>query len=475
MNENVNEKKEQSVGEILKEKLFLNQKSAFEVMNNETLDFADSFCEGYKDFLNKAKTEREAVKYFEEKAKEQGFEPFEYGKKYVAGDKVYYNNRGKAIYLVVFGKESLDKGVSIAAAHIDSPRIDLKQNPLYENSGMAFFKTHYYGGIKKYQWTTIPLAMHGTVCKKDGTGVDVCIGEDENDPVFCITDLLPHLATDQMGKTLYKAFSGEDLNVLAGSRPFDDEKINERIKLNILKYLNEKYDITEEDFLSAELTFVPAEKARDLGLDRSMILSYGHDDRVCAYPIAIAAFEAARNIPDKTAVVILADKEETGSDGNTGMKSASFENMLTEFAINANVNPRKMFENSKCLSADVNACFDPNFGEVYEVRNSCHLNKGVCVTKFTGARGKSSTNDAHAEYMAYIRQVLDAAGVLWQTGELGKVDQGGGGTVAMYISKLNIDTVDIGVPVLSMHAPYEVVSKTDVYSAYKAFKAFIHR
>ena len=475
MKDNVNQAESKTTGELLKEKLFYNPQNAYEVMNGETLQFADSFCDGYKKFLDNAKTEREAVKIIEQKAIEAGFEKFEYGKKYNSGDKVYYNNRGKAIYLTVFGKESLEEGVSVLAAHIDSPRIDLKQNPVYEDRGIAYFKTHYYGGIKKYQWPTISLALHGTICKKNGQSVDVCIGEDHNDPVFCITDLLPHLGVDQMSKTLSRAFTGEDLNVVAASRPFDDEKISEKIKLNVLKYLNEKYDIDEVDFLSSELTFVPSQKARDLGFDRSMILAYGHDDRVCSYPIATAAIEAARNIPQKTAVVLLCDKEETGSDGNTGMKSAAFENMLLEFANNSGVNPRKMFENSKCLSADVNACFDPNFSEVYEARNSCYLNKGVCLTKFTGARGKSGTNDAHAEYIAYLREVFDNAGVLWQTGEMGKVDVGGGGTVAKYISELNIDTIDIGVPVLSMHAPYEVVSKTDVYSAYKAFKAFIHR
>ncbi len=471
------EENKKTAGEELKEKLFLTQKNAYNVLNKDEIDAAYDYCNGYMDFLRNVKTEREAVVLTEKILRENGFKPFEYGATYKCGDKLFLNNRGKAIYIIVVGSDSLDEGISIAAAHVDSPRIDLKQHPLYEDSGMAFFKTHYYGGIKKYQWTTIPLALHGVVAKKDGTVVNVCIGENPEDPVFCITDLLPHLGADQSQKPLGRAFTGENLNILVGSRPYDDEKLSasDAIKLGVLAYLNEKYDIDEADLLSAELTLVPAEKPRDLGFDRSMILSYGHDDRVCAYPIVTATLEAMKNAPKKTMVTILADKEETGSDGNTGMQSYAFENMLAELALATGANYRKMMSNSKCLSADVNACYDPNFGEVYEAKNSAFINKGIAVTKFTGARGKSSTNDASAEYVAEIRKIFDDAGVMWQSAELGKVDQGGGGTVAMYISELNVDTIDVGVAVLSMHAPYEVVSKTDVYMAHKAFKAFFER
>lgn len=469
--------KEKTKGEELKEKLFAEKKDTYSVMDAAETENAYKYCDGYMDFLRHAKTEREAVTETEKLLLENGFRPFEYGAKYKCGDKLYLNNRGKAIYIIVVGSDSLDEGISIAAAHIDSPRIDLKQNPLYEDGGMAFFKTHYYGGIKKYQWVTIPLALHGAVVKKDGTKIDVCIGEDDTDPVFCITDLLPHLGAQQSAKTLGTAFTGENLNILVGSRPYDDEKLSkgDAIKLKVLEYLNDKYGITEEDFLSSELCLVPAEKPRDLGFDRSMIISYGHDDRVCAYPIVTATLEAMNKNPKKTMVTILADKEETGSDGNTGMQSYAFENMLAELALATGANYRKMMSKSKCLSADVNACFDPNFADVYEAKNAAFINKGVSVTKFTGARGKSSTNDAHAEYVAEIRNIFDNGGVTWQMAELGKVDQGGGGTVAMYISELNVDTIDVGVPVLCMHAPYEVVSKTDVYMAHKAFCAFFER
>ena len=461
--------------ELLKEKLYLSSKNAYEVCEKQEIEKAYSYCEDYAKFLDKGKTERECVKLAVQELEKNGFVPFEYGKKYVCGDKIYFNNRDKALYIVVMGQNSLEKGISIAASHIDSPRIDLKQHPLYEEAGMAFLKTHYYGGIRKYQWVTVPLAMHGVIVKQNGERIDVCIGEDESDPLFYITDLLPHLGREQGQKPLATAFTGESLNVLVGSRPYDDENISEKIKLNILALLNEKYDVTEQDLLSSELCLVPAAKARDIGFDRSMIGSYGHDDRVCSYPIITAAIECAKTKPAYTSVTILADKEETGSEGNTGMKSFAFENMLNELAINAGVNPRIMFANSKCLSADVNACFDPNFAEAYEARNAAFINKGVVVTKFTGSGGKSSTNDASAEYVAEIRKIFNEANVLWQTAELGKVDQGGGGTVAMYIAKLNVDVIDVGVGVLSMHAPYEVVSKTDVYMAYKAFLACFNR
>lgn len=466
---------EKTLAEQLKEKLCYKTKNAYEACGKDELSTAYDYCKDYMGFLDTAKTERESVSVAIEILNKNGFVPFEYEKKYNKGDKVYLNNRGKALYIVVIGEKSLEEGVSIAAAHIDSPRIDLKQNPLYEEGGMAFFKTHYYGGIKKYQWVATPLSLHGVVVKGNGEVVNICIGEDDNDPIFYITDLLPHLGKDQAAKTLGSAFTGESLNVLAGSIPFDDDKIGEKIKLNILSLLNEKYGITEEDFLSSELSLVPSAKARDVGFDRSLIGAYGHDDRVCAYPILTAAIESAKMNPKYTSVTILADKEETGSDGNTGMQSFAFENMLYELAESAGVNPRIMLANSKCLSADVNACFDPNYAEVYESRNTAFINKGIVVTKFTGSGGKSSTNDAHAEFVAYIRKIFNDAGVLWQTAELGKVDQGGGGTVAKYIAKLNVDTIDVGVGVLSMHAPYEVVSKTDVYMAHKGFLAFFNR
>jgi len=463
---------EKTRGEQLKEELFLSQKNAYELKDAAHVEEAYKYCEEYKTFLDKCKTERESVFYAVEYLEKNGFVPFEYGKKYVPGDKVYFNNRGKSIYIITVGKKSVEEGLHVAAAHVDSPRIDLKQHPLYEDGGMAFFKTHYYGGIKKFQWVTIPLALHGTIIKANGEKLDIAIGEDENDPVFYITDVLPHLGRDQASKTLGSAFNGEMLNVLCGSRPFDDEKVSEKIKLQVLSLLNEKYGITEADLLSSELCLVPSQKSRDVGFDRSMMLSYGHDDRVCAYPILTAAVECSKEIPNHTIVTIFADKEETGSDGNTGMKSYAFIDVLTEMCENMGANPRKMFGASKCLSADVNACFDPNFGEVYESRNCAYINKGVCVTKFTGGGGKSSTNDAHAEFVGYVRNLFDKNGVVWQTGELGKVDQGGGGTVAKYLSQLNMDVIDVGVAVLAMHAPCEVVSKTDVYSAYCAFCAF---
>lgn len=468
-------KKTKTEAELLKEKLFYERKNALTDIAEDDEKAIFDYAEGYKKFLDLAKTERESVDYAVKYAKENGFSEFEYGKKYKAGDKIYFNNRGKSIYLVVIGKENIEKGVSIAAAHIDSPRIDLKQCPLYEDSGMAFFKTHYYGGIKKYQWTAIPLALHGTVALKGGKKLDLCIGEKADDPVFYITDLLPHLGKDQMANTGGKLIKGEGLNILVGSKPFHGEKAKDSIKLNILSILNKEYGIVEEDFLSAELTLVPAEKARDLGFDRSMICAYGHDDRVCSYPILTAAVEASKKTPKHTLITILADKEETGSNGNTGMKTQAFDDMLDEICINMGANPRIVYANSRCLSADVNACYDPNYAEVYEAKNSAFINCGVCVTKFTGSGGKSSTNDASAEYMAEIRDILDGAGVSWQTGELGKVDQGGGGTVALMIAQRNIETVDIGVAVLSMHAPYEVISKSDLYAAYKAFSAFFAR
>lgn len=462
--------KEKSRAEELKEKLFYNPKHASEVISQEETDKADAFCEEYKNFLNKAKTEREAVVYVLEKAKKNGFVEFDRAKKYNAGDKVYYNNRGKSIILAVIGKKGLENGTRLSAAHIDSPRLDMKQNPLYEDTEIAFFKTHYYGGVKKYQWTAIPLSLHGVVVKRDGTKAYVNVGEDDNDPKFVVTDLLPHLAAEQMKRTLADGIRGEELNILIGSRPFKDDEASEKVKLNIMNILFEKYGIIESDFLSAELEAVPAFKSCDIGFDRSMIGSYGHDDRVCAYPAAEAIFNIEN--PEYTAITVLTDKEEIGSDGNTGLNSSYLKYFVADLANTQGVNYHTVLSNTHCLSADVNAAFDPTFPDVSERRNASYINKGVVITKYTGSRGKAGTSDASAEYMGKIRGMLDGAEVVWQSGELGKVDAGGGGTVAMYLAALDIDVVDLGVPVLSMHAPFEVVSKLDVYMAYRAFKTF---
>ena len=462
--------KEKSRAEELKEKLFYNPKHASEAISQEETDKADAFCEEYKNFLNKAKTEREAVVYVLEKAKKNGFVEFDRAKKYNAGDKVYYNNRGKSIILAVIGKKGLESGTRLSAAHIDSPRLDMKQNPLYEDTEIAYFKTHYYGGVKKYQWTAIPLSLHGVVVKRDGTKAYVNVGEDDNDPKFVVTDLLPHLAAEQMKRTLADGIRGEELNILIGSRPFKDDEASEKVKLNIMNILFEKYGIIESDFLSAELEAVPAFKSCDIGFDRSMIGSYGHDDRVCAYPAAEAIFNIEN--PEYTAITVLTDKEEIGSDGNTGLNSSYFKYFVADLANTQGVNYHTVLSNTHCLSADVNAAFDPTFPDVSERRNASYINKGVVITKYTGSRGKAGTSDASAEYMGKIRSMLDGAEVVWQSGELGKVDAGGGGTVAMYLAALDIDVVDLGVPVLSMHAPFEVVSKLDVYMAYRAFKTF---
>ncbi len=462
--------KEKSKAEELKEKLFYVPKHASEVISQSETDKADEFCEEYKNFLNKAKTEREAVIYVLDKAKKNGYVEFDRDKKYQAGDKVYYNNRGKSIILAVIGKKSLKEGIRLSAAHIDSPRLDMKQNPLYEDSDIAYFKTHYYGGIKKYQWTAIPLSLHGVVVKKDGTKAQVNVGEDDGDPKFVVTDLLPHLAAEQMKRTLADGIRGEELNIVIGSRPFKDDEASEKVKLNVMNILFEKYGITESDFLSAELEAVPAFKATDIGFDRSMIGSYGHDDRVCAYPAAEAIFNIDK--PDYTAVTVLTDKEEIGSDGNTGLNSSYFKYFVADLANMQGVNYHTVLSNTQCLSADVNAAFDPTFADVSEKRNASYVNKGVVITKYTGSRGKAGTSDASAEYMGKIRSMLDGENIVWQSGELGKVDAGGGGTVAMYLAALDIDVVDLGVPVLSMHAPFEVVAKLDVYMAYRAFKAF---
>lgn len=460
---------EKSVDE-LKSELFYKPVNAAAGCDGEVIKAADEFAVGYKAFLNNAKTEREAVCEVIKQAQSLGFACFENGKKYMPGDKIFFNNRGKAVILAVIGKKPLSQGVKIAAAHIDSPRLDLKPNPLYETDDLALFKTHYYGGIKKYQWVTIPLALHGVIIKKNGETVNVCIGETEDEPSFVITDILPHLGAEQAKRSLSDGIKGEELNVLVGSRPFKSDEGSELVKLNVLKLLNEKYGIVESDFLSAELEVVPAFKAVDIGFDRSMIGSYGHDDRVCAYPAAMAAFSVSE--PDFTVLSVLTDKEETGSDGNTGLESDYLVNFIYRLAESEGFKGYEVLSKSECLSADVNAAFDPTFGDVFEKKNASFINNGVVVTKYTGARGKSGTSDASAEYMGKIRAMLDDNGVVWQIGELGKVDAGGGGTVAKYIANKDIDVVDLGVPVLSMHAPFEVISKLDLYMAYLAFKAF---
>jgi len=386
------------------------------------------------------------------------------------GGKYYYNNRGRNLYLFRVGSEPINNGIRIAAAHIDNPRIDVKQSPLYEDGGMAFFKTRYYGGIRKYQWVTIPLALHGVVVKADGEVVNVVIGEAPSDPVIYINDLLPHLAQDQSAKPLGKAIPAENLNLLLGTRPYPGLEGGNAIRLNILSMLNEKYGITEEDFLSADLSAVPADKARDVGLDRSLIGAYGHDDRVCAYPSMTALF--GTDDSTHTSMVILADKEEIGSDGNTGMQCELMTDLIEEITRALGGNFATVKANSKCISSDVTACFDPNFAEVFDRRNVSMLNCGVAMSKYTGHGGKVGTNDAPAEYVAWIRKIMAEGGVIWQAGDMGKTDVGGGGTVAKYIAKHNIETVDLGVPVLSMHAPIEVVSKADVYTAHQAFEVF---
>ena len=452
-----------------REKLFYTKKNAWDGVDQATKLAIHEYCEDYKAFLDAAKTEREAVKTAVALAEAKGFRAFRRGEKLVPGDKIYCNNRGKALMLAVIGKKPLDQGANIAAAHIDSPRLDLKQQPIYEDSEICMSKTHYYGGIKKYQWVTIPLAIHGVVVKADGEKVDVCIGEEAGDPILLVTDLLPHLGKDQGKKSLDDAFTGENLNILLGSVPVGDPKESERVKLGVLQLLNEKYGVTEEDLISAELTAVPAAKARDVGLDRSLIGAYGHDDRSCAYAELRAILDTEE--PEHTAVCVLADKEEIGSEGVSGMQSQAFECFMADLCESQGVAMRHCFAASFCLSADVCNAYDPNYPEVSEKRNNAQVNYGMGLIKFTGARGKSGSSDASAEIIGDLRRIFSEENVVWQMGELGKVDQGGGGTVAMYMANRNIDTIDAGVPVLSMHAPYEVVSKLDCYMTYKGVKA----
>ncbi len=448
--------------------LFYEKKNGYDRMDSAARSEMESYCEGYKRYLNESRTEREAVANAIKLAEAEGFTEYKRGMALVPGQKVWYNNRGKALMLAVAGKRPLDAGVVVAAAHVDAPRLDLKLTPLYEDSELAFFKTHYYGGIKKYQWTAIPLELHGVVALKSGEIVEVVIGREPDEPQLVISDLLPHLAADQMKKTLAEGITGEGLNILIGSAPYDDEG-SDRVKLAVMSILNSSYGITEEDFVSAELCAVPAFEVRDIGLDRSLIGGYGHDDRVCAYAELKAIFDIKD--PEQTCVCILADKEETGSDGVSGMKSEAFEWFVGDMCKTQGVDLRDCFAKSICVSADVTAAFDPNYPEVSEKQNSARLNYGVGLHKFTGSRGKAGTNDAPAELVAFIRRICDDAGVQWQMCELGKVDQGGGGTVAMYMGNRNIATIDAGVPVLSMHAPFEIVAKYDCYMTYRCMLA----
>jgi len=453
-------------------------KNAWNKYNAKQVKDVFKFCEGYKDFMSICKTERECVNEVVKLAKAQGYKDIEEilkgKKKLQPGDKVYANNKGKTIALFIIGNEPMEKGLKILGAHIDSPRLDAKQNPLYEDSELALIDTHYYGGIKKYQWVTLPLALHGVVVKKDGTVIDICIGEDEKDPVVGVSDLLVHLAGDQMGKKGDKVVEGEDLNVLVGSMPLKgDEK--EAVKANILNILKEKYDFEEDDFLSAEIEIVPAGKARDYGLDRSMVMAYGHDDRVCSYTSLMAMFDIKET--DKTCCCLLVDKEEVGSIGATGMQSRFFENIVAEIIDKvegySDLKIRRCLSNSKMLSSDVSAAFDPNYPAVMEKKNAAFFGHGMVFNKYTGARGKSGCNDANAEYMAELRNIMEKHDVSIQTAELGKVDVGGGGTIAYILAQYNMEVIDCGVALHNMHAPWEVASKVDIFETMKGYRAFL--
>lgn len=460
-------------------KLEKKYKFFWETANEDEVTKAMAFSEGYKKFMDAAKTERESVVEIVKIAEENGYKNLELliksGSKINPGDRIYAINKDKAIALFNIGNGSMLKGMNIIGSHIDAPRIDLKPNALYQDEGLALFETHYYGGIKKYQWVTIPLAIHGVFVKENGEIVNVVIGEDENDPVVYITDLLIHLSANQMDKKLAKGIEGEDLNILVGSIPLNDSKSKEKVKANILKILNEKYGIIEEDFVSAEIEIVPAGKSRDVGLDRSMVMAYGHDDRICAYTSLIALTEIKNQ--SKTSVALFVDKEEIGSVGATGMESRFFENIVAEImnlkGEYSDLNIRRALSSSNMLSADVTAAMDPIYKSVLEKNNAAYLGKGVVLTKYTGSRGKSGSNDANAEFVAKLRGIFNNNNITWQTAELGKVDQGGGGTIAYILAQYGMEVIDCGVALLSMHAPFEIASKADIYETYKAYKAFM--
>ncbi len=454
--------------EELKDTLLSAPKNGYASLSAQQREEMNAYCKRYAAFLDACKTEREATAWTVELCQKNGFQPLVPDMKLQPGDKVYRNNRDKSILLAVIGSESLNSGANICAAHVDAPRMDLKPTPLYEDSEIAYFKTHYYGGIKKYQWPTVPLALHGVVCRKDGTRVTITIGEDENDPILVVSDLLIHLSADQMKKTMAEGIVGEQLNVILGTEPLEGEG-SDLVKLHVMKLLNEKYGIVEADFHSAELSIVPAGKCREVGLDRSLLGAYGHDDRVCSYAQIEPMLELGT--PRHTAVCVLADKEEIGSVGVSGMLSQAFDTFMQDLCDATGANLNRCFENSFCLSADVTNAYDPNFPEVSDRRNNSCLNYGVAICKYTGSRGKGGASDASAEAMFHVRKVLDDAGIKWQTATMGKVDQGGGGTVAAYMANRNIVTVDAGVPVLCMHAPMEIVSKLDCYMTMLACKA----
>lgn len=465
---------EKTEKEILTEKLFNKKENGWNTKTEEERKTIFDYAKGYMDFMNKSKTEREIVQSSKKIAEANGFKDIKEFDSLKAGDKVYYINREKSMYLAVIGEDNIENGINIIGAHADSPRLDLKPNPLYEDGGFAYFKTHYYGGIKKYQWTTIPLSLHGVIVKANGEKITINIGEDENDPIFTITDLLPHLAQEQMERKLKDGVSGEDLNLLIGSIPYSNEGA-EQVKLNILNLLNQKYGITEVDFLSSELEIVPAMKCRSLGFDSSMVAGYGQDDKICVYT-ELTALVDMKKTPARTAVCIISDKEEIGSMGNTGMESHVFDTFVSELLNKLGINrPNlldKVFCNSKMLSADVDAGVDPIYANVSEKNNASYLGRGIGLNKYTGARGKSGASDANAEFVAEIRNIFETNDVRYQIGELGKVDIGGGGTIAYILANKGIDVIDCGVPVLSMHAPYEVTSKFDLYEAYRGYKAF---
>lgn len=463
-----------SEGSDLQKKLFNDKKNGWENLSEEVKNEIYKYCDSYMDFLNNGKTEREIIKESTKIAEQNGFYDIRKIKILKPGDKVYYVNREKSMYLAVIGYDNIENGLNVIGAHADSPRLDLKPNPLYEDDGFAFFKTHYYGGLKKYQWTTIPLALHGVIVKKNGEKIEINIGEEDNDPIFVITDLLPHLAQEQMERKLKDGISGEELNLLIGSIPYNDKDVNEKVKLNILNILNQKYGITEVDFLSSELEIVPAFRARSLGFDKGLVAAYGQDDKVCVYT-ELTAIMNVHN-PKNTAVCIISDKEEIGSMGNTGMESHVFDTFISEVLNKLGINKPnlldKIFCNSRMLSADVDAGLDPTFASVSEKNNASYLGRGIGLNKYTGARGKGGASDANAEYVAYIRNMLEQNNISYQISELGRVDLGGGGTIAYILADKGMDVIDCGVPVLSMHAPYEVTSKYDVYSAFNTYKAF---
>lgn len=462
------------MNENLKKELLNEKKSGWLETSNEKFNQIFDFCNGYMEFLNHSKTEREFAANAKQLAEANGFRDVNQMQNLKPGDRVYFVNREKSIYLAVIGEQKLENGLHIVGAHIDSPRLDLKPNPLYEDGELAYFNTHYYGGIKKYQWTTIPLSIHGVMIKPSGEKITINIGEDENDPIFTITDLLPHLAKEQEGKKLRDAIEGESLDLLVGSIPILDDESKNKVKLNILKILNEKYGITEADFVSSEIELVPAFKARSLGFDYGMVAAYGQDDKVCSYTALKALMEIER--PQKTAICILSDKEEIGSMGNTGMESHVFDYFVSELLNKTGENRANMLDKvfcySKMLSSDVDAGFDPLYANVSDKNNAGFLSKGVTLNKYTGAKGKSGASDANAEFVAWVRNLFETNNIKYQVSELGKVDIGGGGTIAYILANKGVDVIDCGIPVLSMHAPYEVTSKFDIYEAYRAYKAF---